>query len=97
MLERTGNRDVRERVSMSVPKRGKQGPEDSNEIAFRVVRESLGESENPISEDKKNPAAVSLGRLGGLKGGKARAAKLTAEERSAIAKKASNARWNRDE
>jgi hypothetical protein len=42
---------------------------------------------------KKNPHAVSLGRIGGLKGGKARAAKLTAEQRSEIARKASNARW----
>lgn len=42
----------------------------------------------------KNPAAVELGRLGGQKGGKARAAKLTAEERSAIAKKAAAARWS---
>jgi hypothetical protein len=44
---------------------------------------------------KKNPHAVSLGRIGGLKGGKARAAKLTAEQRSEIARKASNARWAR--
>ena len=42
---------------------------------------------------KKNPAAVALGRLGGLKGGKARAAKLTAARRSAIAEKAANYRW----
>jgi hypothetical protein len=42
---------------------------------------------------KKNPAAVALGRLGGLKGGKARAKKLSPEERSAIAKKAAITRW----
>jgi len=42
---------------------------------------------------KKNPAAVSLGRLGGLKGGKARAAKLTPEQRSAIARKGGLNRW----
>ena len=42
---------------------------------------------------EKNKAAQELGRLGGLKGGKARAAKLTKEERSAIAKKAAQARW----
>jgi hypothetical protein len=41
----------------------------------------------------KNPAAVELGRRGGLKGGAARAAKLTAEERSASARKAATARW----
>ena len=43
---------------------------------------------------QKNPAAVALGRLGGLKGGKARAAKLSAEERSAIARQAAAARWH---
>ena len=43
----------------------------------------------------KNPAAVELGRLGGQKGGKARAAKLTASRRSEIAKKAAGARWNK--
>lgn len=46
-------------------------------------------------KSKKNTAAVALGRLGGLKGGKARAAKLTAEERSASARKAVLARWAR--
>jgi len=45
--------------------------------------------------DEKNPAAVALGRLGGLKGGRARAAKLTAARRSAIAKKAARARWGK--
>jgi hypothetical protein len=53
---------------------------------------------NPITEDapvdpKKNPAAVALGRMGGLKGGKARAAKLSPAKRKAIAKKAAKARW----
>jgi len=45
-------------------------------------------------EEGKNPAAVSLGRLGGLKGGKARAQKLSAEQRSEIAKKAAMIRWS---
>jgi hypothetical protein len=44
-------------------------------------------------EKKKNPAAVALGRLGGLKGGKARAAKLSAKERSAIARKGGKNSW----
>ena len=56
---------------------------------------------NPIMEDispitmgrEKNPAAVALGRLGGLKGGKARALKLSAKKRSQIAKKAAKTRW----
>jgi hypothetical protein len=43
----------------------------------------------------KNPAAVALGRLGGAKGGPARAAKLTKEQRIAIAKKAAQARWGK--
>jgi hypothetical protein len=42
---------------------------------------------------EKNPAAVALGKLGGRKGGKARAEKLTPEQRSEIARKAANARW----
>lgn len=46
-----------------------------------------------MSEREKNPAAVALGRLGGKKGGFARAAKLTPEERSEAARKASEARW----
>ena len=47
-------------------------------------------------ESKKNPAAVELGKLGGLKGGKARALKLSSEQKSAIAKKAAEARWSKD-
>jgi hypothetical protein len=43
--------------------------------------------------EEKNPAAVALGKLGGRKGGRARAEKLTPEQRSAIAKKAAEARW----
>lgn len=45
--------------------------------------------------DEKNPAAVELGRRGGLKGGKARAAKMTKEERSESARKAAKARWDK--
>jgi len=65
----------------------KRKSEDFNEAAFRVVQQSTGES--------KNPAAVALGRLGGLKGGKARAAALPASKRKAIAKKAAKARWSK--
>ena len=56
-----------------------------NETAFRVIREATGE---------KNPAAVALGRLGGKRGGPARAAKLSAKKRSQIARKAAMTRWN---
>lgn len=43
----------------------------------------------------KNPAAVALGKLGGIKGGRARAAKLTAQERKEIAQRAAKARWGK--
>lgn len=49
----------------------------------------------PPAEGGKNSAAVALGKLGGAKGGKARAAKLTAERRREIAKKAAEARWRK--
>ena len=55
----------------------------------------INQRENTIQPKEKNPHAVALGRMGGLKGGKARAAKLTAYERTEIAKKAANARWSK--
>lgn len=70
--------------------------------AFRVVEEATEESSGvaTIGEEStetaaKNPNAVALGRLGGKKGGKARAAKLTSEQRSEIARKAAQARWSK--
>lgn len=66
-------------------------------VIKRVANLTTG---NPITEDLspinqgKNPAAVALGRLGGLKGGKARAEKLSPGKRSEIAKKAAQARWS---
>lgn len=66
---------------------------DVNRIAASIVRQATGE-EPKAKEPAKNPAAVALGRLGGLKGGAARARSLTAKRRSAIAKKAAAARWN---
>ena len=72
-------------------KRGK-GPPDANVLAYNIVQQVTEQVEKP-EEKEKNPAAVSLGRLGGLKGGKARAAKLTAEQRKEIAKKAAESRW----
>ena len=71
-------------------KRG-QGPPDPNVLAFNIVQQAIGEA--PKVEETKNPAAVTLGRLGGLKGGKARAEGLTPEQRKAIARKAAQARW----
>jgi hypothetical protein len=67
---------------------------DPNQIAFNVVQQAIGEAPKVVPEPpKKNPAAVTLGRLGGLKGGKARAEKLSAAKRAEIAKKAAKTRW----
>jgi hypothetical protein len=76
-----------------MPKRSSKKPRQSdvNQTAADVVRIATEPEEPPPPE--KNPAAVALGRMGGLKGGKARAAKLTKAERAAIAKKAAAARW----
>ncbi len=66
--------------------------------AFRVVQEATGQIEpeqkaEPEKYEGKNPNAVALGRLGGLKGGKARLTKMTPEQRSEIARKAAQKRW----
>jgi hypothetical protein len=61
-------------------------------MARQIVDEATGEAP-PEPESTKDPAAVELGRKGGLKGGKARAAKLSAKRRSEIAKKAAQTRW----
>jgi hypothetical protein len=66
---------------------------DTNQLAKLIV-DIAGEAPAPENKDNgKNPAAVELGRLGGLKGGKSRAKKLTAEQRSEIAKRAVKKRW----
>jgi len=79
------------------PTKRDRRPRDPSSLAFNVVREAVGDEEKFEPEEReKNPHAVALGRLGGKKGGKARAEKLTAEERSEIARKAALARW-RDE
>ena len=64
-------------------------------LARHILDTVTPDAEPPKAEKKKNPAAVALGKLGGKKGGLARAAKLTAEQRKAIAKKAANARWKK--
>lgn len=79
-----------------MPERSRKRPRDVNELAAEIVREATGETppEAPApSNEGKNPAAVALGRRGGLKGGKARAERMTAEERSEAARKAAAARW----
>ena len=70
-------------------------PTDANQRAKMIVAIATGEIEDKPGESGKNPAAVALGRLGGQKGGKARAEKLSAKRRSQIAKKAASARWGR--
>ncbi len=65
---------------------------DNLQIALGIV--NLGSE--PMAKKSKNPHAVALGRLGGLKGGKARLAKLTSEERRELARKAVLARWAKE-
>jgi hypothetical protein len=68
-------------------------PRDANQLAKHIVDLATGEAEQPKTEDGKDPAAVALGRRGGLKGGKARANNMTKKERVAAAKKAAAVRW----
>ena len=77
-----------------MPKRSSK-PRDLNRLAADIVGEATGEEQPAADVPEKNPAAVELGRKGGLKGGRARAEKLTAERRSEIAKKAADARWHK--
>jgi hypothetical protein len=69
---------------------------DPNVAAFGVMQHviAMSEGRETPATPEKNPAAVALGRLGGLKGGKARAKKLSAKRRTAIAKKAARVRWS---
>jgi hypothetical protein len=85
---------------------GRSSKGDAAQNALRVVEEAIGaplkpEPKKPIQfptkAKKKNPAAVALGKLGGTKGGKARAAKLSPERRKAIAQRAAQARWAKGE
>ncbi len=79
-----------------MPKRSSKKPTDINKLAKFIVDEvTTEELLQKAVEDGKNPAAVMLGRLGGLKGGKARAKKLSPEQRSLIAQKAAKARWEK--
>jgi len=80
-----------------MPKRSskKRPAKDVNVIAAEILKAATGEPQDLTPEGTKNPAAVALGRLGGLKGGKARATSLSKAKRSEIAKKAAAARWKR--
>lgn len=81
-----------------MPERSKKRPRDPNQLAYQVLLESTGQAPkfNPKQEQPdKNPHAVALGRLGGLKGGVARSAALSPRKRSQIAAKAAKARWGK--
>jgi len=92
-----------------MPKRSsKKRPRDPNVMAAQIVAEATGEkpkeepeaaevTEAELPTKPKNPHAQALGRLGGEKGGKARAAKLTAERRREIARIAARARWKKSD
>lgn len=96
MLDRSSRPGYARAMASSHPKR----PRDPNQLAYQIMLEATGQTEpfrpteKPI-DPSKNPHAVALGRLGGLKGGAARAASLTAKKRSAIAARAAAARWEK--
>ena len=79
---------MNENITIRKPKR----PRDINQLAAQVVAEAVGDVEPEIQQ--VNPLSE-RGRKGGLQGGKARAEKLTPEERKAIAAKAARERWNK--
>lgn len=76
---------------MKKPKR----PRDPNQLAKSIVDLATGENVEKSTEDGKNPNAVALGRLGGLKGGIARAKALSKIKRIEIARKAATIRWKK--
>lgn len=79
-------------MTTRTPKR----PRDTNQLAKLIVDLATGDaSESTPVDDGKDPAAVALGRKGGLKGGKARADAMSAERREEVARNAASARWNR--
>jgi len=77
-----------------MPDRSRKRPRDLNSLAASIVADSTDEDKEVGPEDIRDPAAVALGRKGGLKGGRARADKLTAEQRSEIARNAATTRWS---
>jgi hypothetical protein len=90
------------RSSTKTPKAKRPGTAKDHDfatVARRVVEQAIGEkldgSPLPDRDAGKNPAAVASGKLGGLKGGRARADALSQTKRTAIAKKAAAGRWNR--
>ena len=83
-------------LASPMPDRSRKRPRDINQLAATIVAIATGSAtEKPDFTTGKNPAAVALGRLGGKRGGKARADSLTAEQRSDIARKAAQARYGK--
>jgi len=78
-----------------MPKRSSK-QKDTQQLARSVLDSIVPDAEPKAEKPAKNPAAVALGRLGGIKGGAARAAKLSPAKRKAIAKKAAAKRWGKD-
>jgi hypothetical protein len=76
-----------------MPNRSRTGKADVNQMAVNLIDAISGDLPKEEVDRSKNPAAVELGRLGGLKGGKARAAKLSPRRRKQIARSAAAARW----
>ena len=75
--------------------KGEKRPADVIGAAVKVAKIATGEIEEDVDDDSKDKAAVELGRKGGLKGGKARWANLTPEQRSEAASLAAQARWRK--
>jgi hypothetical protein len=70
-------------------------PRDVNELGAWIVDRATSDEPEPNPDEGKDPAAVELGRKGGLKGGRARADKMTPKQRSEAARKAAAARWGK--
>ncbi len=81
------------RYDQTMPDRSRR-PRDPNQLGKLIVGIATGEVQDAPTDGGKNPAAVELGRKGGLKGGKARAASMTPEQRKEAAQKAARARWD---
>lgn len=73
----------------------KKRPKDANQLAKFIADIATGEVKDVDSNEGKNPAAIALGRSGGIRGGKARADKLSPDQRNEIAKKAAQKRWRK--
>ncbi|MFC5500359.1 hypothetical protein ACFPOE_22645 [Caenimonas terrae] len=86
---------IRERDNSPMPARPKNL--DMNQLAKRILDEATGDEPKTAPTPSKNEAAVVLGKLGGVKGGVARKAALSPEQRSEIAKKAAAKRWSSDQ